>query len=323
VLISSHEMGDDSCSRSSSRRGSRRWLEGPTDDTLASIYTSIRGLTAELQSLRSAQMSGHRRLEAIEQDHWSSSQSPPTPTGCQQGGQQCSFTCRNVMHKPLRAAVDCWAYAEQPPFPRVSPYHDDGSLAVLMPPPCQERLQLQRFTGKEDWCVWFGKFSVLTDRHCYSQEDKLTELLQLLDGPAAEFVFGHLPTWTLYDYHTLMYEIEMRFRVVRTPKMYAAQFTHRDQQLNESLEGYAADLKSLYHKAYPERDPQTRQEDLLQRFLDGLHDQEARARVEFHKEPGTIDDAVNLLVVLKQLAADCRRTSLWRSLNTEGPLLVA
>jgi len=105
--------------------------------------------------------------------------------------------------------------------------------------------------------------------------------------------------------------------------MYAAQFTHRDQQLNESLEGYAADLKSLYHKAYPKRDPQTRQEDLLQRFLDGLYDQEARARVEFHKEPGTIDDAVNHLAVLEQLAADCRQTSWCQPLNAEGPLLVA
>jgi len=315
VFISSHEMGDyDSCRRSSYSRDSRRLRGKPTDDAFSSLYASLKGLTAELQTLRATQTSWHRRLNALERDdNLASPVRSLTPTGCKHSGQQCGITCRNVMHKPLPAAVDRQAYAEQPPFPRVSPYHDDGSLAVLMPPPCQERLQLQRFTGKEDWRVWFGKFSVLTDRYCYSQEDKLTELLQLLNGPAAEFVFGHLPSWTLYDYHALVYEIEKRFRVVRTPKMYAAQFTHRDQQLNESLEGYAADLQSLYHKAYPERDPQTRQEDLLQRFLDGLHDQEARVRVEFHKEPVTIDDAVYHLAVLEQLAADCRQTSWCRT----------
>jgi len=316
-------MGDDSCSRSSSRRDSRRSLEGPTDDTLASIYTSIRGLTAELQSLRSAQTSGHRRLEAIEQDHWSSSRSPPTPTACQQGGQQCGITCRHVMWKPLPNAFDHQTYAEQPLYSRSPPHCDDTPLAVSIPPPYQERLKLQRFSGKEDWRVWLGKFSVLTERFCYSRVDRLTELLQLLDGPAAEFVFMCLPPWMLCDYEALVYEIGMRFRVVQSTKAFAAEFARRDQQLNESPVSYATKLKSQHRKAYPHRDQQTRQEDLLQRFLDGLQDQEARVRVEFHKEPGTIDDAVYHLAVLEQLAADCRQTSWCRPLNPEGPLLVA
>ena len=127
----------------------------------------------------------------------------------------------------------------------------------------------------------------------------------------------------LCDYEALVYEIVMRFRVVQSTKAFAAEFARRDQQLNESPESYATKLKSLHHKAYPHRDQQTRQEDLLQRFLDGLQDQEARVRVEFHKEPETIDDAVYHLAVLEQLAADCRQTSWCRSLNTEGPLLVA
>ena len=317
-------MGEDSCSRSSSPRGSRRLRGKPTDDAFSSLYASLKGLTAELQTLRATQTSWHRRLDALERDdNVASPVRSLTPTGCQHRGQQCGYTCSNVMHKPLQAAVGCQAFAEQPSFSRVTHYPDDGSLAVLMLPPCQERLQIQRFTGKEDWRVWFGKFSVLTERFCYSQEDKLTELLQLLDGPAAEFVFMHLPSWMLHDFQALVYEVGMRFRVVQSTKAFAAEFARRDQQLNESLESYAAKLKSLQHNAYPRRYPQTRQEDLLQRFLDGLQDQEARVRVEFHKEPETIDDAVYHLAVLEQLAADCRQTSWCRSLNAEGPLLVA
>ena len=319
-------MGDyGSCSRSSSSRGSRRLRGEPTDDAFTSLYASLKGLTAELQTLRATQTSWHRRLDILErEDNLAPSVRSLTPTDCLHSGHQCGTSCRQVMHKPLQTAVDSRQYAEQPLNFRVSLYPNDASPTVpTVPPPYQEKLRIQSFTGKEDWRVWLGKFSALTERFCYSQEDKLTELLQLFDGPAAEFVFMHLPSWMLHDFQALVYEVGMRFRVVKSTKAFAAEFARCEQQLNESLESYAAKLKSLHHKAYPHRDPQTRQEDLLQRFLDGLQDQEARVRVEFHKEPGTIDDAVYHLAVHKQLAADCRQTSPWRSLNTEGPLLVA
>jgi len=129
----------------------------------------------------------------------------------------------------------------------------------------------------------------------------------------------HLPPWILQDYQALTYQIGMRFRVVQAPRVYAAKYSHRDQQPHESLEAYAAELKSLYHKAFLNRSQQTRQEDLLQHFLDGLLNQEARASVEFHKEPVTIDEAVYQLAVLAQLATDCQQYSL----NIKGLLLVA
>ncbi len=40
------------------------------------------------------------------------------------------------------------------------------------------------------------------------------------------------------------------------------------------------------------RAAQTRREDLLRCFLDGLQDEQARFQVEFVKEPATIDNAV-------------------------------
>jgi len=138
VFISSHEMGDyDSCIRSSYPRGSRRLRGKPTDDAFSSLYASLKGLTAELQTLRATQTSWHRRLDALERDdNLASPVRSVTSTDCQDSGQQCGITCRNVMHKPLPAAVDDQMSAGQPPFSRVPPFPDDGSLAVLMPPPC-------------------------------------------------------------------------------------------------------------------------------------------------------------------------------------------
>lgn len=51
-------------------------------------------------------------------------------------------------------------------------------------------------------------------------------------------------------------------------------------------------MKRLYNKAYPGRDQETRKEDLLQRFLDGLLDERTRFHIEFVKEPDSIDQAV-------------------------------
>ena len=73
-----------------------------------------------------------------------------------------------------------------------------------------------------------------------------------------------------------------------------AQFSKRDQHQGEAVDEYAADLKRLYNKAHP--DPETRQEDLLRRFLNGLLDERARFQVKYVKEPKDIDDAVYEMV---------------------------
>jgi len=294
-----------SSSRGSSSlpRKRRRKEKGDTDGLLTSLFTSIEDLRGELLSLRSTQSSCHQRLNYIEQQDLS------------------GVSCRNAMLKPLPTATDCCHEYAESQFPTRLANHWGCSTPAYQPPLTnQDHLKFQRFSGQaEDWQVWFAKFSILTARFCFNEEDKLTELLQLLDGHAAEFVFMHLPAWILHDYQALTYEIGMRFRVVQAPKVFAAKYSHRDQQPHESLEAYAAELKSLYHKAFPKRSQQTRQEDLLQRFLDGLLNQEARARVEYHKAPVSIDEAVYHLAVLGQLAADCQQYSL----NIKGPLLVA
>lgn len=58
------------------------------------------------------------------------------------------------------------------------------------------------------------------------------------------------------------------------------------------MEDYAAELKRLYDKAHPKRNSETREEDLLRRFLDGLADSDAQFHVEYVKEPENIDEGV-------------------------------
>ena len=89
-----------------------------------------------------------------------------------------------------------------------------------------------------------------------------------------------------------MHELKHRFRKVETARTYGAQFSHHNQRSGETIEDFAADLKRLYDKAYAHHDSDTRREDLLRRFIDGIQDDATRFQVEYKKEPHDKDEAV-------------------------------
>ena len=153
-------------------------------------------------------------------------------------------------------------------------------------------VKLPLFNGKEEWKVWISRFESVAKRHHWDDETKLDNILPKLQGRAGDFVFNQLSEDTISCYPMLIKELNSRFHTVETEKTFAAKFSQRMQKNDETAEEYAAELKRLYAKAYKSRDSQTRQEDLVRRFLDGLKDHEARFEVEYHKEPLDIDTAV-------------------------------
>lgn len=170
-------------------------------------------------------------------------------------------------------------------YPRrqqVSQTYGSQSVEAKLPP----------FNGKEEWKVWINRFESVARRRNWDNEAKLDNILPRLQGKAGDFVFNQLSQEVISCYPKLVKELNSRFHTIETEKTYAAKFSQRVQKHDETAEDYAAELKRLYSKAYKNRDCQTRQEDLVRRFLDGLRDQEARFEVEYHKEPEDIDKAV-------------------------------
>jgi len=92
--------------------------------------------------------------------------------------------------------------------------------------------------------------------------------------------------------------LENRFRKIETEATFRTKFNGRRQKMGESAEAFSSELKRLYDKAYPKRDKQTRREDLLQRFLEGLLDEKIAHTVEYVKNPNDIDEAAYEVVVL-------------------------
>ncbi len=171
-------------------------------------------------------------------------------------------------------------------------------------------VKLPPFLGRESWQVWFNRFSDVADRHHWSDSDRLDELLPRIQGDAGEFVYAQLPQEVCRSYTRLTAELDARYRKFESTRSYGAQFSHRDQKPGEAAEEYAAELKRLYDKAYPHRVTQTRREDLLRCFLDGLQDEQTRLQVEFVKEPLDIDTAVYEVVTFQE-ARRRPRSSEW------------
>ncbi|KAL3864531.1 hypothetical protein ACJMK2_006205 [Sinanodonta woodiana] len=136
-------------------------------------------------------------------------------------------------------------------------------------------VKLPAFTGKENWKVWINHFTAVAERRRWTKGEKLDELLLRLHGAAGEFVVNFRRKLNNFD--KLVQELNTRYRVIETAKTYAGQFCRRNQRPHELVEEYAAELKRLA------RDRKTRREDLLRRFLDGLHDEDARFQVEYIK----------------------------------------
>ena len=160
-------------------------------------------------------------------------------------------------------------------------------------------LKLPPFTSQnESWEVWINRFNDVAKRRGWSRAEKLDEPLPRLQGPAADFAYAQLSKETRSDFKELCREMEHRFRKIETESTYRIKFGKRGQKHSESAEGFAADLKRIYDKAYPKKDNKNRQEDLLRRFLEGLADQEISQMVAYVKDPKDIDKAAFEVVSL-------------------------
>ena len=161
-------------------------------------------------------------------------------------------------------------------------------------------VKLPSFTGKEKWEVWYNRFESVAELKGWDTKDKLQELLPRLQDEAGDFAFDELPSKTLKSYRKLTRELENRFGIIEHARTYKLQFSRRKQHATETPAKFASELKRLYNKAYRNRDKKTRQEDLIQRFLLGLQDYKARIHVELNRDPKTIEEAVEEVIMYNE-----------------------
>ena len=121
-------------------------------------------------------------------------------------------------------------------------------------------VKLPVFSGNssESWKVWFSRFTTVANLNNWDEPTRLSELVQKLQGTAADFVFDELPQEIVCNFQSLVHELSLRFQTVETNRTFRAQFGKRTQRIGESVEDYCAELKRIYDKAYPSRNPEMR-----------------------------------------------------------------
>ena len=185
--------------------------------------------------------------------------------------------------------------------------HTDALRSSNLSSPCilscaestkTHNVKLPPFFGKpNEWKVWFSRFTAVANVNDWNDTTRLCELLQRLQGVAAESVFDEISPDCRSNYSNLVRELDLRFKCVETNKSYRALFSKRTQHFGESVENYASELKRLYDKAYPGKNPEMQRTLLLQQFMSGLGDRQAKCAVEYFKEPSSIEDAVHNVVM--------------------------
>ncbi len=186
----------------------------------------------------------------------------------------------------------------------------NGQMTKLVTESQQRAIpKLPNFSGGPDDNieVWITQF--YESLHFLSDVDKLQEMLPKFRDIASDFVFGQLSYAERSDYQSLLSQLELRFKTVETPRMFQMHFDKRKQTVGESYHDFACDLKRLYGKAYPRRPWYVRNEDLVQKFLSCIMDQEAGAQVEYHKCPKTIDHAVYEMIRYTEVVGRSQSTN--------------
>ena len=72
-----------------------------------------------------------------------------------------------------------------------------------------QNVRLPPFAGKsnDSWKVWHARFTTVANLNKWDETTRLSELMQRLQGPAAEFVFYEIPSAILTDYQSLVIEL--------------------------------------------------------------------------------------------------------------------
>ena len=98
---------------------------------------------------------------------------------------------------------------------------------------------------------WITQFELVAEVYGWSKQAKLIHLTTCLRGEAFAF-FRSCSKQQKASYDLLATEPKCRFTPVHIQSVQTSLFHDRRQRSSETVDAYAQDLKSLFHKAYPQ-----------------------------------------------------------------------
>ena len=130
------------------------------------------------------------------------------------------------------------------PLPKFSGEGNDGELGV------------------DTFEDWLERFELMASTLSWSSQAKLVNLITRLHGQAYSF-FRSCTMEQRTNYCLLVAELRKRFTPVRLPAIQSSLFHDRRQHASESVDNYAQELRTLFHRAYPSVYQGTREAEAL------------------------------------------------------------
>ena len=131
-----------------------------------------------------------------------------------------------------------------PPLPKFSGEGNDGELGV------------------DTFEDWLERFELMASALSWSSQAKLVNLITRLHGQAYSF-FRSCTMEQRTNYCLLVAELRKWFTPVRLPAIQSSLFHDRRQHASESVDHYAQELRTLFHRAYPSVYQGTREAEAL------------------------------------------------------------
>ena len=155
-------------------------------------------------------------------------------------------------------------------------------------------IKLPVFNGKGRWNTFINQFENVAVGQLWSEKERRRHMLSCLSGDAADFVFELEPE-SLNNYHSVVHQLSVRFKEVKTQESCQRLFFSRILNSNETVREFAAQLKTLSFKAFPVGvSHQVREEMLIKQFFDGLGDGDVDFKIRYLQRPKTLDSALDM-----------------------------
>ena len=160
--------------------------------------------------------------------------------------------------------------------------------------PSEPKVSLPFYTGKAEWRTFWLQFSRIAQRFGWNAEITLDRLVSSLRDDALEY-FAQQPYQVQSSLPLTVATFERRFDDRRLPETYRASLQSLKKQSKESLEEYAAKVRKVVAKAYPDAVGTSLYESLcVEHLVGGLSDPSMIYDV-LTKKPQTVELAMDLI----------------------------
>lgn len=190
---------------------------------------------------------------------------PPLPDASAPMNFQCSPDQAAALANMITSAL-----REQTPVPATAPH--------------RLRVKVSKYDGSTEWELYWKQFQFIAQANQWTEAEMAVQLIAALEGDACRVLFD-VSVAEMTDPHAIARAVERQFGDPTLPSAARRRFNERKRKPGEKLGVYAAELRHLAQKAFPEFTEEQRCMLAKEAFISGLAPHTLRLQVRLANPP--------------------------------------